>query len=53
MTSGLSTRYDLGWKRHDVGCLVNDKPISQGSAQVTLYDLYIGRPRSLYSARGE
>ena len=37
MTSGLSTRYDLGSARDDVGRLVGDRPIRHGG--VSLYDL--------------
>jgi 2-polyprenyl-6-methoxyphenol hydroxylase-like FAD-dependent oxidoreductase len=39
MMSGLSTRYDLGSERDDVGRLIGDRPISQGDAEVSLYDL--------------
>jgi 2-polyprenyl-6-methoxyphenol hydroxylase-like FAD-dependent oxidoreductase len=39
MTSGLSTRYELGSERDEVGRLVGDKPIRQGDADVSLYDL--------------
>ena len=39
MMSGLSTRYDLGSERDDVGRLIGDKPISHGDADVSLYDV--------------
>jgi 2-polyprenyl-6-methoxyphenol hydroxylase-like FAD-dependent oxidoreductase len=37
--SGLSTRYDLGSERDDVGRLIGDKPIGRSDADVSLYDL--------------
>jgi 2-polyprenyl-6-methoxyphenol hydroxylase-like FAD-dependent oxidoreductase len=37
--SGLSTRYDLGSERDDVGRLIGDKPIRHGDADVSLYDV--------------
>jgi len=41
--SGLSTRYDLGSERDDVGRLMGDKPISHGNGtvngSVSLYDV--------------
>ncbi|GFZ89618.1 FAD-dependent monooxygenase [Dyella caseinilytica] len=37
--SGLSTRYDLGSERDDVGRLIGDRPISRGGADVSLYDV--------------
>ena len=39
MVSGLSTRYDLGSERDDVGRLIGDRPISQGDGKVRLYDV--------------
>jgi len=39
MMSGLSTRYDLGSELDDVGRLIGDKPISNGDADVSLYDV--------------
>ena len=39
MMTGLSTRYDLGSARDDVGRLIGDRPIRQGDADVSLYDL--------------
>jgi hypothetical protein len=42
MMSGLSTRYDLGSERDDVGRLIGDKPISHGNADVSLYDAHAG-----------
>ena len=36
MTSGLSTRYDLGSELDDVGRLIGDKPVSAGAS---LYDV--------------
>jgi hypothetical protein len=36
---GLSTRYDLGSERDDVGRLIGDKPIRYGDAGVSLYDV--------------
>ncbi|WP_300751003.1 FAD-dependent monooxygenase [Janthinobacterium sp.] len=39
MMSGLSTRYDLGSERDEVGRLIGDKPIGHGDAGVTLYDV--------------
>ncbi len=39
MMSGLSTRYDFGSERDEVGRLIRDKPISQGDADIALYDL--------------
>jgi 2-polyprenyl-6-methoxyphenol hydroxylase-like FAD-dependent oxidoreductase len=38
MMRGLSTRYDLGSERDDVGRLIGDKQISRGNADVSLYD---------------
>lgn len=38
MMRGLSTRYDLGSERDDVGRLIGDKQISHGNADVSLYD---------------
>ncbi|MGO4116755.1 hypothetical protein [Rhizobium ruizarguesonis] len=37
--SGLSTRYDLGSQRDDVGRPIGDRPVSHGDAFVSLYDL--------------
>lgn len=39
MMSGLSTRYDLGSVRDEVGRLIGDRPIGHGDAGVTLYDV--------------
>ena len=39
MTSGLSTRYDLGSELDGVGRLIGDKPIRHGGADVSLYDV--------------
>jgi hypothetical protein len=39
MTSGLSTRYDLGSDLDDVGRLIGDKPIRHGDVNVSLYDV--------------
>jgi 2-polyprenyl-6-methoxyphenol hydroxylase-like FAD-dependent oxidoreductase len=39
MTSGLSTRYDLGSELDDVGRLIGDRKISHGDADVSLYDV--------------
>ena len=39
LTSGLSTRYDLGSERDDVGRLIGDRPIRHGDAGVSLYDV--------------
>jgi len=39
MMSGLSTRYELGSELEDVGRLIGDKPIRQGDADVSLYDV--------------
>jgi len=39
MMSGLSTRYDLGSDKDEVGRLVGDKPIRHGDADVSLYDV--------------
>jgi hypothetical protein len=39
MMTGLSIRYDLGSERDDVGRLIGDRPIRQGDADVSLYDL--------------
>jgi 2-polyprenyl-6-methoxyphenol hydroxylase-like FAD-dependent oxidoreductase len=39
MMSGLSTRYDLGSEAAAVGRLIDDRPISHGDADVSLYDL--------------
>ena len=39
MMRGLSTRYDFGSERDDVGRLIGDRPISQGDANVSLYDV--------------
>ena len=38
MTSGLSTRYDLGSELDDVGRLIGDQPINRGDAGASLYD---------------
>ncbi len=37
--SGLSTRYDLGSERDEVGRLIGDRPVRSGEAGVSLYDL--------------
>ncbi|MGF6240397.1 2-polyprenyl-6-methoxyphenol hydroxylase-like FAD-dependent oxidoreductase [Paraburkholderia sp. GAS38] len=39
MMRGLSTRYDFGSERDDVGRLIGDRPIGQGGANVSLYDV--------------
>jgi 2-polyprenyl-6-methoxyphenol hydroxylase-like FAD-dependent oxidoreductase len=39
MMSGLSTRYELGSERDDVGRLMGDKPIRHGDTEVSLYDV--------------
>jgi hypothetical protein len=39
MTSGLSTRYDLGSELDDVGRLIGDKAIRHGDADVSLYEV--------------
>jgi hypothetical protein len=39
MMTGLSTRYDLGSEREDVGRLIGDRPIIHGDADVSLYDV--------------
>ena len=39
MMRGLSTRYDFGSERDDVGRLIGDRPIGQGDANVSLYDV--------------
>jgi 2-polyprenyl-6-methoxyphenol hydroxylase-like FAD-dependent oxidoreductase len=39
MMSGLSTRYDLGSERDEVGRLIGDGPIGDGDTAVSLYDL--------------
>jgi len=39
MMRGLSTRYDFGSERDDVGRLIGDRPIGQGNANVSLYDV--------------
>ena len=39
MTSGLSTRYDLGSELDDVGRLIGDKAIRHGDASVSLYEV--------------
>jgi len=39
MTSGLSTRYDLGSELDDVGRLIGDRKINHNNAHVSLYDL--------------
>jgi hypothetical protein len=39
MMSGLSTRYDVGSERDDVGRLIGDRPIRHGDAHVSLYDV--------------
>jgi 2-polyprenyl-6-methoxyphenol hydroxylase-like FAD-dependent oxidoreductase len=39
MTSGLSTRYDLGSELDDVGRLIGDTPVSHGDDGVSLYDV--------------
>jgi hypothetical protein len=38
MMSGLSTRYDLGSERDDVGRLIGDRPISHGSLYQLMQD---------------
>jgi 2-polyprenyl-6-methoxyphenol hydroxylase-like FAD-dependent oxidoreductase len=39
MMRGLSTRYDLGSERDEVGRLTGDKPIRHGDGDVSLYDV--------------
>ena len=39
MMSGLSTRHDLGSDVDDVGRLIGDGPITDGDAEVSLYEL--------------
>jgi 2-polyprenyl-6-methoxyphenol hydroxylase-like FAD-dependent oxidoreductase len=39
MTSGLSTRYDLGSELDDVGRLIGDKAIRHSDANVSLYEV--------------
>ncbi|WP_125461778.1 MULTISPECIES: FAD-dependent oxidoreductase [Rhodomicrobium] len=39
MMSGLSTRYDLGSERDEVGRLIGDRPLGQGNTGVSLYDV--------------
>jgi 2-polyprenyl-6-methoxyphenol hydroxylase-like FAD-dependent oxidoreductase len=39
MTSGLSTRYDLGSELDDVGRLIGDKAIRHSDADVSLYEV--------------
>jgi hypothetical protein len=39
MMRGLSTRYDSGSERDDVGRLIGDRPIKHGDADVLLYDV--------------
>ena len=39
MMTGLSTRYELGSSLDDVGRLIGDRPVRQGDADVSLYDL--------------
>jgi 2-polyprenyl-6-methoxyphenol hydroxylase-like FAD-dependent oxidoreductase len=39
MMTGLSTPYDLGSERDDVGSLIGDRPISHGEGERSLYDL--------------
>ena len=39
MMSGLSTRYELGSERDEIGRLLGDKSIRQGDADISLYDL--------------
>jgi hypothetical protein len=39
MMTGLSTRYDLGSERDEVGRLISDKSLRHGDADVPLYDL--------------
>lgn len=39
MMSGLSNRYDLGSELGDVGRLIGDKPVSDGDAGASLYDV--------------
>jgi 2-polyprenyl-6-methoxyphenol hydroxylase-like FAD-dependent oxidoreductase len=39
MMTGLSTRYDLGSDKDEVGRLIGDKPIRHGDADVSLYDV--------------
>ena len=39
MTSGVSTRYDLGSEHDEVGRLIGDRPVRHGDTEVSLYDL--------------
>lgn len=39
MMTGLSVRYDLGSDHDEVGRLIGDRPISQGDAGISLYDV--------------
>ena len=39
MMSGLSMRHDLGSEVDDVGRLIGDRPIKDGDAEVSLYEL--------------
>ena len=39
MTSGLSTRYDLGSERDEVGRLIGNRKINHGAPDVSLYDV--------------
>ena len=39
MMRGLSTRYDLGSERDDVGRLIGDRPVGAGDDDLSLFDL--------------
>ena len=39
MMTGLSSRYDLGSELDDVGRLIGDRPVRDGDADVSLYDV--------------
>ena len=39
MMSGLSTRYDLGSERDEVGRLIGDRPIKNGGTDTSLYEV--------------
>jgi hypothetical protein len=48
MMSRLSTRYDLGSERDDVGRLIGDRPISHGDAAPSPYHVMQGRTEAFY-----
>ena len=53
MMTGLSSRYDLGSELDDVGRLIGDRPVRDGDADVSLYDVMQGGMGVLLDASTE